>query len=137
MSLHSIEVRIYYEDTDCGGVVYYANYLRYFERGRTELLRDLGMELGQFMDQGLYFVVAKAEIEYHRPARYGELLKVETSVSEVGYASVVFRHTVLRDEEVIAIGSVTVATVDASFKPKKMPKSMRDLFGKEIVENKD
>ena len=76
-----MEIRIYYEDTDCGGVVYYGNYLKYFERARTEYLESRGQSVAALMDQGTVFVVVHAEVDYRSPGRYGETLVVETSVS--------------------------------------------------------
>ena len=71
-----IEIRIYYEDTDCGGVVYYANYLKYFERARTQYLEDCRLSVMDLMNAGRVFVVVHAEIEYRAPARYGETLEL-------------------------------------------------------------
>ncbi|MBI3995048.1 MAG: YbgC/FadM family acyl-CoA thioesterase, partial [Nitrospirae bacterium] len=92
-----LSVRIYYEDTDCGGVVYYANYLRYFERARTEYLRDRGVDLGTWAEKGLYFVVSRVEIVYKAPARYSDLLQIETAVTDLSKASLTFSHAV-RDQ---------------------------------------
>ena len=77
-----MDIRIYYEDTDCGQVVYYANYLRIFERARTEYLRGLGVDVAHWMDEGLLFTVTHAEVDYHAPARYGDVIHVRTAVTE-------------------------------------------------------
>jgi len=93
-SSHSIEVRIYYEDTDCGGVVYYANYLKYFERARTSHLECLGIDMKRLTEEKHFFVVTRASIDYHSPARYGDRLVVESHISDVGGASLTFDHVV-------------------------------------------
>ncbi|MEJ2685331.1 MAG: YbgC/FadM family acyl-CoA thioesterase, partial [Candidatus Sulfobium sp.] len=94
---HTILVKIYYEDTDCGGVVYYANYLRYFERARTEFLESRGVSLKALMEEGIYFVVAEAELKYKAPGRYGDVLAVGTSAARTGPASIIFSHNVCRE----------------------------------------
>ena len=89
-----MEVRIYYEDTDCGGVVYYANYLKYFERARTEYLESRGCSVAALMEQGTVFVVVHAEVDYRSPARYGETLVIETVVSDLTAASFTCSHVI-------------------------------------------
>lgn len=90
-------IRVYYEDTDSGGVVYYANYLRYMERARTELLRSIGFEQDQLIEeQGVLFAVRNASIEYRKPARFNDELNVITSISALGKASISFRQSVYR-----------------------------------------
>jgi acyl-CoA thioester hydrolase len=83
-----MEIKIYYEDTDCGGVVYYANYLKYFERARTHYLEERGLSVAGLMKEGTVFVVVHAEVDYRSPARYGDWLVIETVVSENGRAGV-------------------------------------------------
>ena len=78
----TIEVRIYYQDTDCGNVVYYGNYLRYFEQGRTHWLEARGSSVKAFMDAGVLFAVVHAELHYRSPARYGETLTIATRLSD-------------------------------------------------------
>lgn len=95
---HLLRLRIYYEDTDCGGVVYYANYLRYVERARTEFFEAMGISLKTLMAEGIYFVVAEATLKYFSPGRYGDILSIETFVEKTGPASIVFRHAIKRDE---------------------------------------
>src|SRR5437867_11246957 len=80
---HTIDVRIYYQDTDCGGVVYYGNFLRYFEQGRTHWLETLGLSVKAFMDNGVLFAVVHAELFYRSPARYGETLTIATTLKEM------------------------------------------------------
>jgi len=119
-----LAVRIYYEDTDCGGVVYYANYLRYMERARTEHLRERGIELGTWAEKGLYFVVTRVKITYKAPARYSDLLDIETAVTDVSRASLTFSHTV-RDQNgrLIVEGIVILACVSDS-RPRRIPEEI-------------
>ncbi|MBU6434439.1 MAG: YbgC/FadM family acyl-CoA thioesterase [Nitrospirae bacterium] len=121
-----MEVRIYYEDTDCGGVVYYANYLKYFERARTQYLEERELSVAGLMKEGTVFVVVHAEVDYRSPARYGETLVIETVVSEMTAASFTFSH-VIREREsrrVVVEGSARLATVDGSGKVKRLDKAM-------------
>lgn len=118
-----MEIRIYYEDTDCGGVVYYANYLRYFERARTEYLEQRGLSVRRLLEEGTQFMVVHAEIDYRSPARYGDVLIIDTTVAEVGNASLTMAH-VLREREsgrVVAEGSAKLVTVDRQGKTTRLP----------------
>src|SRR5699024_1500421 len=88
---HNLPIRVYYEDTDAGGIVYYANYLKYFERARTEWLRDLGVSQDELAQQHKQiFVVKKSELEYHNPARHDELLSIRSQITHLGGASLTF-----------------------------------------------
>ena len=120
-----MEVRIYYEDTDCGGVVYYANYLKYFERARTQYLEDRGLSVAGLMKEGSVFVVVHAEVDYKSPARYGETLVIETTVSDMTPASFTFSH-VLREKvsgRVVVEGSARLAATDGNGKVKRLDKA--------------
>ena len=120
-----MEIRIYYEDTDCGGVVYYANYLKYFERARTHYLEDRGLSVAGLMAEGTVFVVVHAEVNYRSPARYGETLVIETVVSEMTAASFTFAH-VVKDKvngRVVAEGSARLAATDGNDKVKRLDKT--------------
>ena len=116
-------VRIYYEDTDSGGVVYYANYLRFLERARTELLRSLGVQQQQLLEEtGLAFAVRSISVEYLKPARLDDLLQIETAVQALGRAQVTFAQTIRRADEVLLTSTVRVACLDlARGKPAAMP----------------
>jgi acyl-CoA thioester hydrolase len=126
---HIHRVKIYYEDTDCGGVVYYANYLKYFERARTELFESGGVRLKELMDEGRFFVVAEAFLKYLGPGRYGDVLIIETSVEKVGAASIVFGHAVMREatEERLVKGTVRLGYVDRNMRPTRL--------GRDIIES--
>ncbi|HSN05224.1 MAG TPA: YbgC/FadM family acyl-CoA thioesterase [Nitrospira sp.] len=121
-----MEIRIYYEDTDCGGVVYYANYLKYFERARTQFLEQRGFSVAGLMEEGTVFVVVRAEVDYRSPARYGETILIETVVSDVTPASFTFSH-VLREKtsgRVVVEGSARLAATDGKGKVKRLDKGL-------------
>jgi len=121
-----MEIKIYYEDTDCGGVVYYANYLKYFERARTEYLELRGYSVAGLMAQGIVFVVVHAEVDYSSPGRYGETLIVETTVSDVTRAAITFAH-VIREKasgRVVVTGSARLVVTDGKGKVKRLDKSV-------------
>ncbi len=108
-----LPVRIYYEDTDAGGVVYHANYLKFFERARTEWLRALEIEQRGLLEQGIAFVVRAASIEYLRPARLDDELMVETRIDTLKRASLVFAQRLLTQDGVpLVTGLIKVASVD-------------------------
>ena len=119
---HSLKVKIYYEDTDCGGVVYYANYLRYVERARTEFLESKGVNLRKLMDDGIYFIVAEAGLQYLAPGRYGDILLIETTIDKTGPASIIFRHQILREQTGENLVEVTVklGCVGKDMKPLRL-----------------
>ena len=118
-----MNVKIYYEDTDCGGVVYYANYLKYFERARTEYLLSHGISVAELQQQGIYFLVTHAEVFYRSAAHYGETLHVETVASASRKTAVTFAHVIREQtsQRLIVEGSATLVTVDAKGKVIKPP----------------
>ncbi len=119
-------VRVYYEDTDGGGVVYHANYLRFMERARTEWLRHLGHEQDALRsEEGLLFVVRSCDIQFLSPALFNDELIVTAKLAEHRRASIVLEQRVLRGETVLCQAKVAVVCVDeATFKPKKIPSHM-------------
>jgi tol-pal system-associated acyl-CoA thioesterase len=122
----SIPVRIYWEDTDAGGIVYYANYFKFMERARTDWLRALGIEQEVFREEhGRLFVVVDVEAHFRRPARYGELLHVTCEVAETARASMTFKQEIFRrgvGGELLLDGRVRVACLDAeSYRPRPLP----------------
>ena len=131
-----LPLRIYYEDTDAAGIVYYANYLRYFERARTEWLRQLGFERQRLVDElDLAFVVRSASCEYLKPALLDESLSVVSHIESVGRAQLVFAQRVERQGaagvEVLVHGVVRVACIAASrLKARALPRDMQALFSK-------
>jgi acyl-CoA thioester hydrolase len=120
-----LPVRIYYEDTDCGNVVYYANYLKYMERGRTEFLRELGFDVYDLHKKGTLFVVAEASIKYKKSARLNELLDVVTSVSQISFATIIFHHEIVKqNHDVCVISDIKVACIDSNGKIKRIPQEI-------------
>ena len=119
-------VRVYWEDTDAGGVVYYANYLKFMERARSEWLRSQGFEQDVLRDEaGIVFVVRRVEIDYLSPARFNDQLEVSVSLHEVGRASLSLKQVLTREAIPLVSAQVTRACVDAKrFKPVKMPASI-------------
>ena len=126
--MNTIEVKIYYEDTDCGNVVYYANYLKYMERGRTEFLADHGFNVSELATQGTVFVVARVEIDYRSSARLGETIVVKTSIAEMTRTSILFT-TTMHDkatDRLIAEATARLVCVDSSGKIKRIPAELQD-----------
>jgi acyl-CoA thioester hydrolase len=122
-------VRVYYEDTDAGGVVYHAGYLRYLERARTEWLRSLGYSQAALKaEESLVFTVVSMQLEFLRPARLDDLLCVRSRATLCGGASVAFEQDILRAEaERILTAQVRVACLDAaSFRPRRLPATLRE-----------
>ncbi|HKR79882.1 MAG TPA: YbgC/FadM family acyl-CoA thioesterase [Nitrospira sp.] len=119
-----IEIRIYYEDTDCGGIVYYANYLKYFERARTQYLEARRLSVMDLMNAGRVFVVVHAEIEYRAPARYGETLEIETTISEMNPAAMTFSHVVRerQSRRLVVEGAARLAVTDGNGKVRRLDK---------------
>ena len=116
-------IRVYYEDTDAAGIVYYANYLKYFERCRTEWLRRLGFDQRDMAErERLQFVVADLAVQYHRPARLDDSLDIDATVVERARSYVVFRQQARRGAELLASARVKVACVDTGrLAPARMP----------------
>ena len=131
---HSISVRVYYEDTDFSGVVYHASYLRFMERGRTELIRALGIEQRELFDgdQALGFAVRRMTIDFVRPAVMDDLLTVETRPTLARGATMELDQRILRGEEVLITAQVKVACVGGG-KARRIPGVLRHRLGLEIV----
>jgi len=132
----SFGVRVYWEDTDAGGIVYYANYLKFMERARTEWLRALGVEQEVLKaEQGLMFVVVHADVSFRKPARYGDNLQVTCVLDERSRASLTFRQRILRGstQELLVEGLVRIACLDANkLKPRGLPEVvLREIGGGE------
>ena len=119
-------VRVYYEDTDAGGVVFYANYLKFFERARTEMLRAIGYEQDQLLTvEGIIFVVRFVQVDYLSPARFNEQLLVSAKVSLAKKASFTFQQDITRGDDVLCKGSVRIACLDAkTMRPRAIPETL-------------
>ena len=132
MQPFTIPVRVYWEDTDAGGIVYYANYLRFLERARTDWLSSLGIDQTALLrDERLQFAVVEAHIRYHRPARYGDELRVSVRLDERRGASVVMHQEVRRagaDGELLVSATVRAACLDAGgLRPRPLPSALAAL----------
>ncbi|MDP3010916.1 MAG: tol-pal system-associated acyl-CoA thioesterase [Methylococcales bacterium] len=116
-------IRVYYEDTDAGGVVYHANYLKFFERARTEMLRARGFEQDDIRaNDGVIFAVRSVQVDYLRPALFNNLLQVSSDVTEVKKASLTFSQQINRDDELLCTGIIRIACLDAhTLRPKVIP----------------
>ncbi len=123
---HQITIRVYYEDTDLAGVVYYANYLRFIERGRTEALRDLGIDQAALKrDRGLVFVVCRLTIDYLAPALFDDLLEVRTRITRLRGASLEMAQEVWRGETCLSRAAVTIACMGGGGRPQRLPGDVR------------
>jgi len=121
-----MEIKIYYQDTDCGGVVYYANYLTYFERARTEFFAENGISIKKLAANGILFVVSHAETDYKSPAFYGEILEVDAKLKKTGKTFVEISYSVREKESKrqIAVGMTTLACVDKNMKLRRLPSEL-------------
>jgi acyl-CoA thioester hydrolase len=124
--VHVLPIRIYYEDTDAGGVVYHARYLAFCERARSDCLRLLGIHQGAL--QGLHFLVRRMTCDFLKPARLDDLLEVETRFLELGGARVEIGQEVMLNGNTCFRARVTVALVDGRGRPKRLPEGMVDSF---------
>lgn len=120
-----LDIRIYYEDVDLAGVVYYANYLRFLERGRSEALREIGVDQVRLREQGLAFVVSRLEIAFRRPARFDEVVTVETEATAVRGATIEMAQRVLRGADRLVEARVRVAAMTLDGRPARLPPSTR------------
>lgn len=129
MTIHEMPMRIYFQDTDAGGIVYHSNYLNYAERARSEFLRTVGLTNRSLIDRGVSFVIRQVDISYKAPARLDDLLVVQTRVAEVGHASMVMLQTVVRDGQVLVDMRLQVAFVDPkTLRPTRIPADLKELF---------
>lgn len=122
---YTLVLRVYYEDTDYGGVVYYANYLKFIERGRTEALRALGVDQVALKEAGLVFVVRRLTAEFLSPARFDDLLTVTTGITGIAGASVTMTQEVGRGDAPLFRATVQVACMDLSGRPRRLPTELR------------
>jgi acyl-CoA thioester hydrolase len=127
-SLFTWTVRVYYEDTDAGGIVFYANYLKFFERARTEWLRAAGVDQQALIDRdGAGFVVKSASIDYHAPARLDDEITLTLSIEKLGRASVQFAQKAYKGDQLLVAAQVKVGCVDlATVRPRSLPDDVAD-----------
>lgn len=123
---HRMPLRIYYEDTDLAGIVYYANYLKFIERGRSEWVREIGVDQAAMKrDEGVVFAVRRVEADYHAPARYDDEVVVATQVEAVTGARLVVKQTVERDGTVLFSAIVTIVAIGETGAPARLPAAFR------------
>lgn len=134
--MHSFPIRVYYEDTDLAGIVYYANYLKFIERGRSEWLRDVGVDQLAMKRDGLVFAVRRLEADYLSPARFEDLLMVQSTIHEHTPARIVIDQQVLRDGVVLFVARVTLVCVAQNGRPVRIPADVtRRLQGNGLAGN--
>jgi len=123
---HRFPIRVYYEDTDLAGIVYYANYLKFIERGRSEWVREMGIDQAAMKrDEGVVFAVRRVEADYNKPAQYDDELVVTTEVETVTGARLVVRQNVERDGEVLFSALVTLVAIGENGAPARLPAAFR------------
>ena len=123
---HRLPIRVYYEDTDLAGIVYYANYLKFIERARTEWVRELGLDQGRLKaEQGIVFAVRRVEADYIRPAVFDDELLVQTSVDSLTAARLVLKQDVMRDGDVLFASIVTLVALGPDGRPVRLPDVLR------------
>ncbi|MCX5701205.1 MAG: thioesterase family protein [Candidatus Omnitrophica bacterium] len=121
--------KIYYHETDCGGVVYYANYLKFLEEARTEFFTEKGFSIKELADSGTMFVVARQEIDYKAPSVYGDVLDINSKVVEMSAVKIVFENEIYNQNNLLISKAKTILVcVDKNLKPKAIPDSIRSSF---------
>lgn len=122
--------RIYYHHTDCGGVVYYANYLKFLEEARTEYFELKNASIKQLADSGIIFVVSRQEIDYKFPAKYGDELDIQTQVAATSGVRIEFLHEIYnQNKQIIAKAKTILVCVDMNLKPQAIPEDLRKKLG--------
>ena len=128
MTVHRFPVRIYYEDTDFSGNVYHAAYLKFFERGRTEWLRDAGIHHSELAAEGIAFAVRSMDIQFEGAAHIDDLLTVTTEIAGTTGARLTLTQAILRDDQVLTRATVVVVAIRTSGGPARLPKAIRERF---------
>jgi tol-pal system-associated acyl-CoA thioesterase len=123
-----IKVKIYYEDTDAGGVVYYANYLRYMERARTEFLSERGIIVAEYHNKGYFFPVVHVDIHYKRPAKLGDIIDVRAELIEITNVTVRFKQDVFINDMLLVEATVKLACINSDGKPRRLPPEFDSLL---------
>jgi len=122
-------LRVYYEDTDLAGIVYYANYLKFIERARSEMLKKANVNQMDLIKRGYFFVVTSLKADYLKPAYFEDSLKVITEVAKIKGASIILQQTIFRSEKVLFEASIRLALIDKSGKVARLPANIRQLLG--------
>ncbi len=125
---HRHTVKIYYEDTDAAGVVYYANYLKYMERARTELLAEKGIDVAEYHRRGYLFAVITLDVQYKKPAVLGDVIEVGTEVDSVTHATITLRHRIHRGGDLLVEAAVRLACIGEKGRPQRVPEEIAALL---------
>tara|TARA_B100000963_G_scaffold261244_1_gene229443 strand:+ start:96 stop:497 length:402 start_codon:yes stop_codon:yes gene_type:complete len=132
--IQDYNLRVYYEDTDAQGVVYYANYLKFFERARTEFLRESGYKQMQLMQEGMIFVVRRVDMILHGPARLDDNVKIKTELAKLGKVSFDFKQKAFVNSQLITEASIKCGSLDSkSFKPSALPEYLHSGMKKLLL----
>ncbi len=125
---HRFPIRVYYEDTDMAGIVYYANYLRYIERARSDWVQGMGIDQNAMREEdGVVFAVRRVEADYHLPAKFHDELEVRTTVASVSGARLIMDQTVFRADELLFAAQVTIACLTETGQPVRLPANIRQI----------
>ena len=135
---HILPLRIYYEDTDAEGIVYYANYLKFYERGRSDAFRLAAIDLPGLMSHadGIMFVVRSCDLDYRKPAKLGDALTIHTTVPELKGASMTFEQTVEKEGDVLNTARIRVGVLTLDGRPARLPKEIKDLIARALLLDK-
>lgn len=125
--MHRFQIRVYYEDTDMAGIVYYANYLRYIERARSDWVREIGIDQLALKSEGIVFAVRRIEADYIQPAHFDDVLEVATTLKKLTPARMVMAQEVRRGDALIFAAEVTTACIGAGGKPVRLPAELRSI----------
>jgi acyl-CoA thioester hydrolase len=132
---HNFPIRIYYEDTDAGGVVYHASYLNFCERARTELLRDVGFNQSSIVEKtGHLFVVRSAALDYRKPAVLDDSLNIATKINKIGNASIEFQQDIVRGDSVLVQVTITIVCVNEKMRPTRVPDDIRQALSQYLTQ---
>ena len=131
MNEFSFKLKVFYEDTDAGGVVYYANYLKFFERARTEAITEIGLSNKKLLEEnGIFIIVKSCNIEYKRPAKLEDQLEIKSNIISISNTSFKMRQKALRDKELITDCEIHLVIVDGKGKPSKIPEILKKKLEK-------
>jgi len=124
---HTINVKIYYEDTDAGGIVYHANYLRYLERARTEFLKEKGIDVAEYHRKGVFFAVVHVDIYFKSPAQLGDIITITTEVAELKNASINVKNQIFKEDKLLVEAFITFACLNSNYRPMRLPDAFLKL----------
>jgi len=129
--MNTYDIKIYYEDTDAGGVVYYSNYLKYFERARTEYFAGRGLVIADMVKSGIHFIVVRTEADFKISAELGDIIRVETIITEIQKASLWVEYKIYRKDKILVTGKTRLACINDNHRPIPIPQNILEkLKGK-------